>query len=247
MRLVACAVLAVVAVAAPARPPAAWVTVNGRVVFPPDAPLPMPKLLPGGAADESVLINPANRGVRNVVVWLRPDNNDVKSKLPADAFHPADARRRSRAWTVTFTPRGTFEPRIVTARVGDALAFQNLSPLPCNLFWTSANNGNAQPPIPPGGVFLLPNPLAAETAPIMYKSLVAPAGVGCVRIFDHPYHAVTDADGKFDLRDVPLGKFRLVYWHENKGFRGGKDGRFGEPVEVARDTAELPPVAFDVR
>jgi hypothetical protein len=32
--------------------------------------------------------------------------------------------------------------------------------------------------------------------------------------FDHPYFAVTDADGKFVINGVPAGKYTLVAWHE---------------------------------
>jgi len=32
--------------------------------------------------------------------------------------------------------------------------------------------------------------------------------------FDHPYFAVTAADGKFVIRGVPAGKYTLVAWHE---------------------------------
>jgi len=32
--------------------------------------------------------------------------------------------------------------------------------------------------------------------------------------FDHPYFAVTDADGKFEIREVPPGKYTVVAWHE---------------------------------
>jgi hypothetical protein len=32
--------------------------------------------------------------------------------------------------------------------------------------------------------------------------------------FHHPYFAVTDADGKFEISGVPPGKYTLVAWHE---------------------------------
>lgn len=32
--------------------------------------------------------------------------------------------------------------------------------------------------------------------------------------FDHPYFAVTDAKGKFEITGVPPGKYTLVAWHE---------------------------------
>jgi len=32
--------------------------------------------------------------------------------------------------------------------------------------------------------------------------------------FDHPYFAVTDANGKFVISGVPAGKYTLMAWHE---------------------------------
>jgi hypothetical protein len=181
-----------------------------------------------------------------VVVWLRPDNQESKSRLAPDEVHPTDARRLPRAQLIRFTPQLTFEPRILLTRVGDTLAVQNQAPVPANFFWSSGANGDFNAPIAPGQFFKLPAPLAAETAPVAYKSALAPQAVGSVRIFDHPYSALTDSEGKFELRDAPVGKYRLVYWHERVGFKDGKAGRFGDRVEITRDTAALPPVAFDV-
>lgn len=38
-----------------------------------------------------------------------------------------------------------------------------------------------------------------------------------VHVIPHPYYVVTDLDGKFELRHVPPGKYRLVMWKE--GFK----------------------------
>jgi hypothetical protein len=124
MRVVAVAPAAgVLAVAAAdARPPAAWVTVTGRVVLPADVPVPGPKFLPGFAAapDETVLVDAKTRGVKNVVVWLRPDNQDPKAKFAADEVHPADATRGRRVVPILFTPQQVFSPRVLAARAGSA-------------------------------------------------------------------------------------------------------------------------------
>jgi zona occludens toxin (predicted ATPase) len=95
-----------------------------------------------------------------------------------------------------------------------------------------------------------PSPLAAEAAPIPFKCTAHPWMGGYVRVFDHPYHAVTAAGGTFEIKDAPAGQYRVVYWHEKVGFKGGKDGRLGEPVAVAAGpggaAAELKPTPFDV-
>src|SRR5438105_4685687 len=33
-------------------------------------------------------------------------------------------------------------------------------------------------------------------------------------VVPHPYYAVTDEDGKFELTDVPPGNYKIVAWHE---------------------------------
>jgi hypothetical protein len=33
-------------------------------------------------------------------------------------------------------------------------------------------------------------------------------------VVSHPYYAVTDGSGRFELADVPPGEYTLVAWHE---------------------------------
>lgn len=38
-----------------------------------------------------------------------------------------------------------------------------------------------------------------------------------IRVDEHPYHAVTDASGRFRIEDVPPGRYTLEVWHERLG------------------------------
>jgi hypothetical protein len=38
-----------------------------------------------------------------------------------------------------------------------------------------------------------------------------------IRVFDHPYFAVPDNDGRFTIPGVPAGKYDVVAWHERAG------------------------------
>jgi hypothetical protein len=40
-----------------------------------------------------------------------------------------------------------------------------------------------------------------------------------VIVTDHPYHTVTDADGAYEIRDVPPGRYTVTVWHEELGAR----------------------------
>ena len=38
-----------------------------------------------------------------------------------------------------------------------------------------------------------------------------------VGVLDHPYFAVTGADGKFDISNLPPGDYVIEAWHEELG------------------------------
>ena len=49
--------------------------------------------------------------------------------------------------------------------------------------------------------------------------------------------AVTDADGKFEIKLAPAGNCRLVVWQESIGYRGGAEGRKGTVITVKGGTS----------
>jgi len=233
--------------------PAQWATVKGQVVFPADKGIPKREplnvtqdkqhcLANNAILDESIIVNPKNRGVKNVVVFLRPDEKTVD--FPANLIHPDDAKRKS-AEVVIDQPCCMFVARVTCARVGDTIVVKNPAPVQHNFFWTSENNGSHNPTLAKMTDWKMPKPLAKEGGPIKYTCSIHPWMAGYVRIFDHPYYAVTDENGNFEIKNAPVGKFRIVYWHEN-GLRGGAKGRFGDPIEIKGPTTELKPTEFDV-
>lgn len=235
-----------------------WVTIRGQVVFP--EKLAIPKRAPlvvnvnraqclarGPILDESMIVNPKNRGIKNVVVWLRPnDATNPRASFAKGEIHPADAKRKP-AQIVIDQPCCMFVDRVTCARVGDTIVVKNSATIVHNFFWASTNNGNFNANVPPNNKWPMPNALAAESPPIQYKCTIHPWMNGYVRIFDHPYYAVTDEDGKFEINNAPAGNYRMVFWHEN-GLRGGAKGRFGEPINiVGKETMEMKPIDFDIR
>ncbi|AMV28758.1 hypothetical protein VT84_30410 [Gemmata sp. SH-PL17] len=234
-----------------------WVTVKGQVVFPANKPIPKPAALKvdvdkkeclakGAVLDESILVNPKNRGIKNVVVYLRPNNPNLKADFAANQIHPADAKRKPEE-VVIDQPCCAFVKRVTVARVGDTIVVKNPAPIAHNFFWDTANNGTHNPTIAKQTDWTMPNPLVKETTPIQYKCTIHPWMAGYVRIFDHPYYAITDEDGKFEIKNAPVGNFQIVYWHEN-GVRGGAKGRAGEAIQIAGAgaTMEMKPTDFDV-
>lgn len=240
-----------------AAQPGQWATVKGQVVFPAAKPVPeRPKLdvsqdkahclSKGDILDESVIVNPKNRGIKNVVVWLRPDSKSPKAKLTAAQINPADKARKP-AQVVIDQPCCMFVGRVTTARVGDTVVVKNPAPVAHNFFWTAGDeNGEYNVTIPKESQWVMPNALKAQSSPIEYKCTIHPWMKGYFRVFDHPYFATTDENGNFEIKGAPVGKFRMVVWHEKVGYLGGRDGRFGIPVEIKPGTTEVKVPEFNV-
>jgi hypothetical protein len=57
-----------------------------------------------------------------------------------------------------------------------------------------------------------------------------------VHVAEHPYHALTGDDGKFEIKDVPPGKYQLVAWHEGwKTTQTPVAVTYADPVEIKKD------------
>jgi plastocyanin len=259
MRFGFCFIFLALVSSASAEPPS-WVTVKGRVVLPEKAGIPVRDKLDvsqdkahclskGDILDDKVLVNAKNRGIKNVVVWLRPDNKNLAVKFTDKEIHPQDAKRKP-AGIVIDQPCCMFIPRITACRVGDTITVKNSAPVAHNFFWSSELNGALNVNIPAGGKHTFPKPLVAESSAIPFRCTIHPWMSGTVRIFDHPYFAVTNEDGKFEIKNAPAGKYRIVYWHENVGFKDGKEGRFGFPLTIAGgadNTMEMKPTDFNLK
>lgn len=60
--------------------------------------------------------------------------------------------------------------------------------------------------------------------------------------FLHPYFAVTDATGKYEIKDIPPGKYTVVAWHESYEITKLKQGRpqYGDPQTLQQDIEVKP-------
>lgn len=60
-------------------------------------------------------------------------------------------------------------------------------------------------------------------------------------VFDHPYFAVTDDNGRFTIDKAPAGPCRLVVWHEDGGWLGGNKQGIATIIEAdkAADLGKL--------
>jgi hypothetical protein len=98
--------------------------------------------------------------------------------------------------------------------------------------------------IPAGEKFQAEDPLSAHDRPVLlscglhqFKEGYGMRGSG--RVFNHPYYAITNSDGSFEMAQVPKGNWRIVYWHEAIGYHKRADGRLGFPLRVPGRAATL--------
>ena len=67
---------------------------------------------------------------------------------------------------------------------------------------------------------------------------------GYLKVFNHPYFAVTDEDGNFKIEKAPAGKYHIVAWQESVGYVN-KGLKKGDPIEIKPD--DVTEVNFEVK
>jgi plastocyanin len=109
-----------------------------------------------------------------------------------------------------------YHPRIQGARVGQTLEVRNSDNTLHNIhsLSTKGNNFNTGQPMA-GMVFKYP--LKSEEVMLHVKCDVHPWMSGYLGVVNHPYFAITDANGGFKIANVPPGKYTIVSWHERYG------------------------------
>lgn len=213
-----------------------WGTVKGRVTWGGDG-IPKPAVIDtsreakcvakggGPITSDEWLINPENKGVRYVFVWLRAEED--KAKLPV---HPDLAKLAEKDKKVVVDqPCCMFEPHGLALRSGQVLVAKNSSTISHNVDWSGIRQQGGNNLVPAGGemeITMKPSDYA-----ITVKCGIHPWMKGWVRVFDHPYFAVTDADGNFEIKNAPVGKWKMVVWHET-GWRNQETGKKGDPIEI---------------
>jgi hypothetical protein len=181
---------------------------------------------------EKIVVNAKNKGLRNVFVWLT-DPDDEKKAPPINP-----ALKAAREVTLTIEGAGPgrhFEPRALAVRDGQAIRLKN-DTRDAHVVRFDGGAAAAACVVAPKNdatTTLKPSPRVYVVSSNTF------AGVrGYLRVFDHPYFAVTDDDGNFEIKGAPAGKYNIVMWQEETGWvNGGKRGRTitipaGKAVEV---------------
>lgn len=180
--------------------------------------------------DESLVVNPANKGLANVVVFLEKRPGNIKPELAKPPTTP-----------VMFDQKGCrFLPHVLAVQVGQPLLVVSDDGIPHNTHTNPKRNDSFNKVISANERNGVPcDYKKPESAPLAVVCDYHPWMKAYHFPVDHPYVAVTDADGKFRIEGLPAGKHNFNVWHE----RAPGDAHLLErklviTIEVDKDTTK---------
>src|SRR5262245_38444395 len=213
---------------------AEWGHLTMRFVY--DGQLPVAKPIPAAAGpagagcgkgpfvEERVIVNPKDKGVANICVWLLRTSGES-----APSIHESYAKTARDKVTMT-NKNCRFEPRILVDRTTQTLVGTNGDPTGHNMKASFFSNPEFNENIPAGSQ-ILKSVAKPESAPSPVSCGMHPWMGGYLIVRDDPYAAVSDASGKLTIANLPVGQWTFVVWHESgyitKAKQGGKAQDWG--------------------
>jgi hypothetical protein len=110
-----------------------------------------------------------------------------------------------------------FVPHIVLLQTSQKLRIKNSDQIPHNAKVDSTVNPPINPLIAPGA-HIDASLAKAERLPVRASCSIHPFMTGYVVVVDHPFAAVTDDEGRFTIKNVPVGKRSFRVWQESMGY-----------------------------
>jgi plastocyanin len=205
--LVCSLALAAIASVAPAQE---WGDLEGTFVFKGTPPTPAKINVDKDQAfcgkhnlvDEKVAVNKENGGLANVVVYLF---DQTKPKI-----HP-DYEKTAKAEVIVDNANCRFEPHVAGLRVGQTLVLGNKDPIGHNTKADFFKNNPFNDLIPAGGS-IKKTFTEEETTPSSLSCSIHAWMNAYLLIRNDPYFAVSDKDGKFVIKNLPVGEHTFIVW-----------------------------------
>lgn len=178
---------------------------------------------------KELTVDPASLGVADAIVFiLKPTgtNPDAEKALVAKS-----------AEVVVDQVNCEYVPYVTTVHKDQKVIFKSSDPVGHNVHLTSID------PAANMNTMLAANGKITKTFKDAPKRVVPmtcdihPWMKGYLQVFDHPYFAVTKADGSFEISGVPAGTQNVVIWHSTKGYINEGKAK-GQAVEVKAGEAK---------
>ena len=191
----------------------AWGDLSGQIIVANKPANVIKAVPPGGCAgavppvkqDETLAVG-AKGELANVVIWVTTKGLKVNPALPPP---PANVNLDNVGCR--------FEPHVLGMQVAQTLVLGNSD--------LAGHNSKISPFASPGANPLIPagqsvnfNFLASEGLPVKVECNIHPWMGAWVLARDNPYFAITDVNGKFTIKDLPVGQLEFRFWHEKPGY-----------------------------
>lgn len=151
---------------------------------------------------DEVVVGSGNT-LANVVVYVKTGAEDYSFPTPGES--------------VTLDQKDCmYVPHVVALMVGQQFKVVNSDQTTHNIHPTPTDNrewNKSQPPSAPP----IEETFARPEVAIPVKCNVHPWMKGYIAVMSNPYYAVTDKDGKFDLKNLPPGTYTVEAWQEKYG------------------------------
>lgn len=158
------------------------------------------------ATTEEVVVGPAG-GLANVVVY-------VSDGLTSHDFQPPQQ-------PAVLEQKGCqYKPHVLAMQASQKLDVVNSDETTHNIHPIPNNNREWNMTQPHG--MPLEQTFAREEVSILVKCNVHPWMKGYIAVFKHPYFAVSDKNGGFELKNLPPGTYTITAWQEKLGTKTQK-------------------------
>lgn len=195
-----------------------WGNLQGQIFLTGDVPeIPLENIdkdqqvcLTGDPPKDDKLIVGDNGELKNVFVMMYRRSSD-----PEPAIHPSYEEARQKP-AVIDNVQCRFVPHAVFVQTGQPLVLKNSDEAGhnCHII-TFQNEKNVN--LPPGGKveIKLEN---ADKAPGNVTCDIHAWMDGVILVRDEPYVAISEADGTFEIRNIPAGTWKFQFWHKKAGY-----------------------------
>jgi len=200
-----------------------WGTLKGQVVVGGDAPdMPVEKvgdhpdrpvcLVDGELPKDDNIVVGENGGLRDVFVMMYTKGKGENA--PVHESYDADDGAGKQVSIDNVNCR--FVPHAVFVRTGQSVVLKNSDSVGHNCHITTFNNEH-NVALPAGGdvkiKFEQTDKFPGQVKCDMHSWMDA-----VLLVRDNPYVAITDSEGKFEIKNVPAGEWEFQFWHSKAGY-----------------------------
>jgi plastocyanin len=152
---------------------------------------------------ETYMVGSDGKSLANVFVYVKDGLGNYVYDTPTQ---PATIDQKS----------CRYHPHVFGMRVGQPLEIINSDPTLHNIHAMPKSNAEFNNGQPIQGMKMT-HTFDKQEVMVPFKCDVHGWMNAYVGVVNHPYFAITDKDGKFDLKDVPPGTYTIEAWHEKLG------------------------------